>query len=86
MGYDFDQLKYSLIQRYSIAEYQPTTNGTGHVVRYKFAFRWCDDQVGLLVLEFPEHAHTCVFVKGSPWWLTDKETSERTYLPLIRRN
>jgi hypothetical protein len=57
MGYDFDQLRYSLIQRYSVAEYQPTTNGD-HVVRYKFAFRWCDDQVGLLVLEFPEHAHT----------------------------
>lgn len=58
MGYDFDQLKYSLIQRYSIAEYQRTTNGTDYVVRYKFAFRWCDDQVGL-VLEFLEHAHTC---------------------------
>lgn len=60
MGYDFDQLNYPLIQRYSIAEYQPATSGTGHVVRYKFAFRWCDDQVvGLVLLEFLEHAHTC---------------------------
>ena len=58
MGYDLDQLKCSLIQRYSLAEFQPTASGD-HVVRYKFAFRWCDDQVGLLVLEFSEHAHTC---------------------------
>jgi hypothetical protein len=57
MGYDFNQLNYYLIQRYSVAELQPTSNG-GRVVRYKFAFRWCDDQVGLLVLEFLEHAHT----------------------------
>ena len=33
------------------------TNG-GHVVRYKFAFRWCDDQVGLLFVEFLGHAYT----------------------------
>jgi len=54
---------FSLIQRYSIAEYQPANNESGRVVRYKFAFRWCDDQVGLRVLEFLEHAHTSLRVR-----------------------
>ncbi len=27
------------------AEYQRANNESGHVVRYKFAFRWCEDQV-----------------------------------------
>lgn len=57
MGYDFDQPKFSLIQPYSVAEYQPANNEAGCVVRYKFAFRWCDDQVELLVFRFLEYAH-----------------------------
>ena len=29
------------------AEYQPASNDSGRVVRYKFAFRWCDAQVAI---------------------------------------
>ena len=28
-----------------IAEYQPANNELGRVVRFKFAFRWCEEQV-----------------------------------------
>lgn len=28
-----------------IAEYQPANNDVGHVIRFKFAFRWCEEQV-----------------------------------------
>ena len=57
-GTTFNRLWFSLIHRYFIAEYQPASNETGRVVRYKFAFRWCDDQVGYVVLELLEHALT----------------------------
>ena len=49
---------FSLVQRYSTAERQPANNETGYVVRYKFAFRWCDDQVGHFVLQFKDYTHT----------------------------
>ena len=31
------------------AEYQPASNDSGRVVRYKFAFRWCDNQVTIFI-------------------------------------
>jgi hypothetical protein len=35
------------------AEYQPASNDSGRVVRYKFAFRWCDKQVAISLFFFP---------------------------------
>ncbi|KAF8813860.1 hypothetical protein BYT27DRAFT_7334882 [Phlegmacium glaucopus] len=41
-------ITYVVLGFYTIAhawaEYQPANNESGRVVRYKFAFRWCDDQ------------------------------------------
>ncbi|KAF9478806.1 hypothetical protein BDN70DRAFT_859395 [Pholiota conissans] len=41
-------ITYAVLGFYTVesawAEYQPANNNSGHVVRYMFAFRWCEDQ------------------------------------------
>jgi len=48
------------------AEYQPADNEQGRVVRYKFAFQWCESQVRST---FDVWYILRTFEQGEPWWL-----------------
>lgn len=60
------------------AEYQMAGNDRGRVIRYKFAFRWCEGQVGhhcqrtLNVTKLFKRT-----VKGEPWWLDETQSTAR---------
>jgi hypothetical protein len=38
--------------KYGLAEFQPAKNEVGRVIRYKFAFRWCEEQVSYHFLPY----------------------------------
>ena len=46
------QIKH--LDSHKVAEYEKSTNGAGFVVRYKFAFQWCANQVRLNALSTAE--------------------------------
>ena len=35
-----------------LAEFHPAKNKVGRVIRYKFAFRWCEEQVGFTLFQY----------------------------------
>jgi hypothetical protein len=65
-------LRFSLI--YS-AEYQPALNDRGRVVRYKFAFRWCEGQV--CCIPYSPSCELQGALQGRPWWIQDARTDTR---------
>jgi hypothetical protein len=62
---------YAILGFYTItaawAERQPekVSEGSGSIVRFKFAFRWCDGQVNSLALSV---AWSLTNLQGDPWW------------------
>jgi hypothetical protein len=58
------------------AEYQPAGNQRGKVVRYKFAFQWCESQVSV-ANDYPRKGKAHV-AQGEPWWLNSGNLGSTT--------
>lgn len=84
-GVDFHSIRRYAEPNVTIAEFQPApSNGRGRVVRYKFAFQWCEDQVSCEFLS--SRRLDKPLDQGQPWWFENAPTSNgmSTCIPLLQ--